>query len=268
MTITVEETPKSRAASVGDSTVYTLRYIISGTENEAAAMNALAAKNGLYHPRQPFLIRDSWEVDPIPGTDRWYGIIRYSSGSYQNSEEEVFSFDTSGGTQHITQSIQTIQRYAPPGKTAPNHFGAIGVVGGDVRGVDIVVPVFHFSERHYFSDSKVTDAYKKALRDTTGKVNNAFFRGNEAGEVLFRGAQGSKTGNDKWEITFNFSASENLIDITIGSITGIAKQGWQYLWVLYEDAVDDTAKSLIKQPSAVYIEQVYQQADFSVLELD
>jgi hypothetical protein len=37
------------------------------------------------------------------------------------------SFDTGGGTTHITQSVQTIASYAPPGEDPPDFQGAIGV---------------------------------------------------------------------------------------------------------------------------------------------
>lgn len=62
---------------------------------------------------------------------------------------ETFSFDTGGGAQHITQSLANVARYAPPGQTAPNFKGAIGVTADSVEGVDITVPVYHFAETHY-----------------------------------------------------------------------------------------------------------------------
>jgi hypothetical protein len=45
-----------------------------------------------------------------------------------------------GGTQHITQSLATIQKYAAAG-TAPDFGGAIGVTHDSVEGVDITVPM-------------------------------------------------------------------------------------------------------------------------------
>ena len=48
----------------------------------------------------------------------------------------VLGLQAGGGTQHITQSIATIQKYAPPGKTAPDFKGAIGVTHDSVEGVD------------------------------------------------------------------------------------------------------------------------------------
>jgi len=44
-------------------------------------------------------------------------------------------------------------RQRPPGKTAPDFKGAIGVTHDNVEGVDIAVPVYSFSETHYLADS-------------------------------------------------------------------------------------------------------------------
>ncbi|MBC7077795.1 MAG: hypothetical protein H5T92_05745 [Synergistales bacterium] len=85
--------------------------------------------------------------------------------------------------------------------------------------------------------------------------------------MLFLGASGSKRGEEDWEITFRFAASPNATGLTVGEITGIAKKGWEYLWVRYADDVDDDAKVLVKRPIAVYVEQVYQYGDFSQLEI-
>jgi len=69
---------------------------------------------------------------------------------------------------------------------------AIGVTDTGVEGVEIVVPVYNFSETHYLPDGQVTQGYKLTLFGLTGKVNNGSFRGFAAGEVLFLGASGSK----------------------------------------------------------------------------
>ena len=108
----------------------------------------------------------------------------------------------------------------------------------------------------------MTASYKAILRSLTGKVNNASFKGFSAGEVLFLGASGSKRGDDDWEISFRFAASENRSYITVGDITGVAKKGWEYMWVRYADAEDDEAKAIVKKPVAVYIEKVYEEGSF------
>ena len=184
----------------------------------------------------------------------------------QENPEPTFAFDTGGGTQHITQSLVTQGRYGPSASTA--LAGAIGFDGQNVNGVDITVPVYQFSETQFFIPSYVTQAYKLGLMSTTGTVNQAPFRGFNAGEVLFLGASGTRKGlavADPWEISFKFAAQENQDALTVGGISGISKRGWDYLWVQYGADVDPTAKVLIKKPIAVYVEKVYPDGDFSWL---
>ncbi len=195
------------------------------------------------------------------GSGVWEGIARF--GPPQS--ETTFSFETGGGSQHIVQSIANVARYALAGSTAPDFHGAIGVTSDSVEGVDIQVPVYTFAETHLVPISLVTQSYKLTLFQLTGKVNNSGFKGFAAGEVLFLGASGSKRGFDDWEITFRFAASPNSTGLTVGDISGIDKEGWQYLWIRYEDEEDLPSKTLIKRPTSVYIEQVYHYGNFSLL---
>lgn len=134
-----------------------------------------------------------------------------------------------------------------------------------VDGPTITVPVYHFAEVHYLAPEVVTDAYKATLFALTGKVNDATFRNFAQGECLFLGAAGSKRGGGDWEITYRFAASPNVSGLTIGDITGIAKKGWEYLWVRYADAEDTAAKALVKKSIAVYVEKVYELGNFTLL---
>jgi hypothetical protein len=269
MAVIVEEKMESREVTTGDNASAILRYIIRGTADSDEVKAALYAASPIFFDG---LVRLSREISPVfvdvanPDISIWDGTVRYGVRRREpETGQSQFSFDTGGGTQHITQSLRTVYGYAPPGRTAPNFHGAIGVTKDSVEGVDITVPVYNFSETHYLDNVYVTGAYKVNLFRLTGKVNNASFRGLAAGEVLFLGASGSKRGKDDWEITFRFCASPNRTNITIGNITGIAKKGWEYMWVRYEDVEDTEAQSLVKRPLAVYVEQVYEYGDFSCL---
>lgn len=98
-----------------------------------------------------------------------------------------------------------------------------------VEGVDIDVPVYHFSETHYLPltcrpeqssvvakrprprrgrrhvkglpDAIVTPAYSGTQFNLTGKVNGGAFKGFAAGECLFLGAAGAKRGSGDWPLT-------------------------------------------------------------------
>jgi hypothetical protein len=105
---------------------------------------------------------------------------------------------------------------------------------------------------------------KNTLFALTGKVNDDTFKGLAAGECLFLGASGTlRDSGEDWEITYSFAASPNRTGITVGSITSIAKKGWEYLWVEYGEATSNNR--LIKVPVSVHVEQVYESGDFAGL---
>ena len=238
-------------------------YIVSGTDDDIVAKSSLAAATPTLYGG---LVRQTLQVEPV-GPDMWEGVVRYGKAENQQSEpgESSFAFDTGGGTQHITQSLQTIGRYP---NNAPDFGGAIGVTHDNVEGVDITIPVYQFSETHYLPASVVTPSYRGTLFYLTGKVNSGSFRGLQPGECLFLGASGSRRGTsaaDDWEITFRFAGSPNVSGLQVGDIGGINKKGWEYMWVRYQDAEDEDAHVLIKKPIAVYIEKVYEQANLGGL---
>ena len=251
-----------------------LGYLITGTTDAGEARTALLEAAPTAHGGLP---RVDGEVDEMPGLQQrggaFLGRVSYGYGSGSappEPEDSTFSFDTGGGTQHITQSLATIGKYAPPDQTAPDFQGAIGVTKDGVQGVDITVPVYQWSETHYFTASQVTEAYKAKLSRLTGSANNATFKGFQAGEVLFLGARGSRPGDDPadlWQIAFSFAASKNATGLTVGPITGINKKGWEYLWVLYREAEDEDAKALVQRPIAAYVEQVLLLDTFADLQI-
>jgi len=75
-----------------------------------------------------------------------------------------------------------------------------------------------------------------------------------AGENLYLGGSGGVVDGEV-EITHKFSASQNATGLSVGGISGIAKKGWEYLWILLEDSVSQN--TLVKVARGVYVEQVY-----------
>ena len=285
MPITVEEKYDSRQSTTGSNAQVTLTYIASGSDDDLAIKSAVESFAPETYDGLP---RQSVQIEPI-SEEYWDASVRYaeattsssgtSGGPEPGSGEYTYSFDTMGGTQHITQSLDTVGSYADSSiPSAPNFNGAIGVSNtngnAEVQGVDITVPIYNFSETHYLTVEQVTPEYKGTLFQLTGKVNNATFRGLAAGECLFLGASGTLHGTETdtettgdWEITYRFAASPNKTGITIGNISGIAKKGWEYLWVRYADVEDMDAMAMVKRPIAAYVEQVYEDADFSLLDI-
>jgi hypothetical protein len=270
MPVTVAEKFASRA---GDNSSIDLLYVVSGTDDDVAARTALASSAPATYSG---LVRDddSVHVEPV-GAGVWDGKVRYIKPSYQApaTGDASFSFDTTGGTQHITQSKQTISKTAASG-TAPDFGGAIGVTQDSVEGVDLTIPVFTFSLTRYTAAANMSQTYIGQLYSLTGKVNSAPWTVNvdgvqltfAVGEALFLGASGGKRRSENdWEIGFRFAASPNATNLTIGSITVPSKKGWEYLWVRYEDAEDETAQAIVKRPVAAYVEKVYDEGNFALL---
>ncbi len=237
-------------------------YLVFGAENAAEAKVAVGAEAPTLYEE---MSRSEVEVEEFPNlTGVYQGSVRYSKSSGNNlASEPTFRFETRGGSQKVTQSLATT-RY---GDGAANAGGAIGATADAVEGTDITVPIYTFSESHTFSDSDVTTAYKSILFSATGTVNAATFKGLAAGEALFLGAAGNRQGDGNWTIDFAFAGSPNISGLSVGDISGIAKKGWEYLWVRYQAAEDTTAKLLVQKPVGVYVEQVYRSANFAALNI-
>lgn len=267
MAILVEEHFDSRASEIGKQSSVELRYIIRSDPpapfDDVAARNALlAAAPEQYDPWGLgvfFLLRKSIVLRPT-GYHTWEALVRYGPTDALNE-----TFDTTGGMQHIVTSRETVGRYGPKASAATGKM--IGATRDNVEGVDIIVPVHRFTETYLRLDDEMTVPYKVAVARLTGTVNNMTFRGFAKGECLFLGVVGTRRGDGNWELAFHFGVSPNLTGLSIGEITGIEKRGWDYLWVRFEDAVDEYAYCLIKRPVAVYVERVYDYANWTPLEI-
>jgi len=218
-------------------------YLLSGSDETYDGLPKTSAK--LSERRGDFL---------------YVGTVTYSAPATEDDYE--YEFDTTGGTTKITQSIATVNSYAASG-TAPNFQGAIGVTKDGVEGCEIVAPAYAWQETYEFDNALLTESYRNGLAALTGTVCSGSFRGYPAGEVRFDGATGRRKNSSKTSVTFKFTQSPNASGLTIGSISSVAKKGWEYLWVLYEESSDENR--LVKRPVAVYVEQVYKYVSWSGL---
>jgi len=174
----------------------------------------------------------------------------------------AITFDTSGGSAHVTIS-KAQAKYPAPGKNLSDNVG-IGYNGQDCEGVDMVIPQFAWTETYEVPAANIDFTYAATIASCTGKVNASAFRGFARGEVLFVGASGGNQKDDvNAEIQFSFSASPNATALTIGNVTGVNKEGWQYAWIYYENDAD--ANNRFKTPKGVYVEQIYDYTNFSVM---
>lgn len=272
------------------SSTYQKSYKVFGTTDDTvvhAEANANISANLAYwqYPGQPNvqLRAESYSVNYL-GDDAWQVTISYEkTGADDDGQTDPLrrsrSFDTSGGTQHITQADggkitstgTTTTRTGTETRfpsNAPSMNSAIGVDGDSVAGVDIVVPALSWTESYDVPSAYVTAAYIRRVAALTGTTNDATFRGFAAGEVLFTGCSGNQDwdadrGDGPWSLSYKFVASPNVTGQTIGTIENISKKGHDYLWVRYEDSV--SGSDLIKRPKYVYVNTVYKEGAFSGL---
>ena len=272
MSYVIIEARESGAGTDGDDKSRERIYKVFGTDSDAIA-RALARSAAPY--TIDGLKIKSVSAVPMNGERRWTATVSYGK---QDEEEPggggTISFETGGGSQHITQSIRTVGQYkgSSESESIPKTGGAIGLTKDSVEGVDVQVPQFTWQETHTFDAERISTEYIAGLFNLTAKTNDAPFKAFKTGEVLFLGSSGSQNNEETVEITFHFSASPNKTGLEIGdaaspygAITGIAKKGWEYLWIMYEDADDDDAKLFKKVPRFVFVEQVYYDGDFSAL---
>lgn len=172
-----------------------------------------------------------------------------------------FSFDTQGGTRHITQSRETRHRIKRDGgaESAPDLNHAIGASRDKVEGCDIVTGDLKWSVT--FKGVPVTHRYLRKLKAMTGTINDREFISREEQELLFLGASGNFRAGDGWVVTYSFLESENLEAEEIApGIVFEPKMGHDYQWAMYEDSSSTTFA--FQAPIAGYCERVYKVKDF------
>jgi hypothetical protein len=219
-----------------------------------------------------YLVADDCEVWEVGDNGPWYGIAQYAPiGAAQVEDDTSFEFDTGGGTQHLMASYSTVGAYGTnldgAAAAVTDNGGLIGVVNGGVEGVDVPVGSLVFTVTRNKPISAMNASYLDILADMVGRINSGTFAGTSddgvafsyvAGEVMFFGARGGVRQN-KAVISFTFGVSMNKTGLTVGEIAGIAKKGWEYMWVRYADT------DVSKEAKAVYVEQVGLPGDFTTL---
>jgi hypothetical protein len=269
MAAEIGERPNSRPFTVSrePSDERSLHYWVKGTNDEVEVETLLQLTAPATYPGTADLIQESYRVEPHEDGFSWDCVVNYALERIKY----VRSFDTTGGTAHVTQSKENIGNYAlnAPPDTAPDYEGAINVVDADnVEGVDIPVGSLVYQEVHVVDADYIDVAYMKLVRRLSGKTNLTTFRGFEIGEMLFKGATGGERNKDKWELTFKWDINEeDPATIDIGddiSIPGTDKKPWFYLWVHYDKKKDDVAtrKKLIRRPDSAHIERLFDAAEF------
>lgn len=261
----VDEKPDSRSGTDGES--YRFVFTVLEEDDPTAAIAAVLAEvpltfDGLVLQRCTYqeIAEEHYEVT-----------VPY--GKAQEEEEQATGsvtrdFQIALESAHIVRSRATINSYAKSGSTAPNYKQAINVQkDGTVEGTDVLVPTYGFGVTIRPENSAVTEAYRLLAAQLVGMVNLTEFEGFDPGQVLFAGASGGERNPEDSELRLEFLVRRNETSLTIGEIEDIEKDGWDYLWCLYdkkeEGAGDD--KRIVLDPVAVYVEEIFPRGDLTVL---
>ena len=242
-------------------------YNIYGTDDEDTARDYLLATLAPTTVNSiPRVGRDCDVVELGPSTWMGTAVYRDDSGQLQDVGDNQYSFETAGGREKLMIARTHIADYVRSGGgNAMQYFGLINFdKSRGLSGVEIEAPTFAFQETHVINSAFVDQSYKLDLADLTATMNDDTFRGFSNGEVLFRGARGTKRSGTDWEISYMFAASPNRSSFSIGhgayTISVTAKLGWDYLWVSYEEKTVDTWS--VDLPHTAHVEQVFADGDF------
>jgi len=292
MAITLTERVDSRESTTGLNRSIILHYILEGTADDMTAKRELLAATPTiydYLTRGDVRVLAIW-VNEDTDEGAWDCTVPYVSNIIQPGDYTT-SFDTTGGTQHISHigeygsddELRTISKWPPE---ATDYHGAIGVTGDGAdmtaEGVDVVAPIYQWTEVHNLPDSVVTPEYRQMVFVLTGRFNQDVFREFLPGEVLFMGGVGDKhglmeDGQSDWQVAFSFAAqlTVGVLDeritvarpekMTIGDIVVTQKYGWDYLWAHYRRT--PTASQMGVKADGAYVERVCRPGDFNWLQI-
>lgn len=263
------------ATDLSEAITSTLAAATAASEDTITSGGATLYQNGVDFT---FISRSA------DGTYNYETSIKYGPLRQQLSPINTVkvSYDTTGGTVH-TSLAQSETVYTASGGTAPSYDKIIGVQEDSVDGTDVTAPVFNFVVTVVLDRSDVPDPGD--VFALTGKYNAATFTVTDtatsevysflAGEVTFLGGRHPDPRSDGLiEMTYVFTASPNIINKTIGDITGIDKLGAQYIWVRFKDDRRGTGVDRVtaRKPVHVVVNDVTANGDdpsgdFSVLNI-
>ena len=289
MPVTAIEAHQSRKIGA-DFREYT--YVVTGTDDEVAAQNAVAAQRPQYLaiPNPNRLNASDQAVitlhqkvtaeQEIDGSDMgkhtWRAVMRYEPVE-KESEDDDDDYNNGGGgsssldplnysisittnTANVKVALEQSKTIAS-GETDPGDFGNwIGVVrngsGFDIQGVDCIFPQATLEIERRYRLSQWNAKVRQIIRKV-GAVNSGGFEGFGAEEALFAGARVQKT---KSYITVNYQFLINQTDdVNIPGVGNIRKKGWRYIWV-YSRINEETG--IGTKAVAVYVARVYKSVDF------
>ena len=261
MAVIFDQKPTTGAANLAAGTVVH-EYQLIGTAGEFPTETEAAA---YLWANTPIFFEGAWLQDigiKPQGNGLYFVTCPY--GPYPRTPTTGSSlrinFSTTGGTVHISASRGMVASYKPAAAAAPTDRV---IIGQDGAGAEITVPVQLRSYIFNYESGIVTESAMDYWESLTGVVNAAAWRNRPAGEVLFLGADGDTTiaADSSSAVTFNFAMSRNKTGQTIGSISGIAKDGHDLIDIhTLETTISGENVQVEKY---VFIQRVYERLNFT-----
>lgn len=201
--------------------------------------------------------------------------INSSSYSLPEVEDSDFTFETAGGSAHITHALARLGAARYDNGTPVNYGLAINPQeDGSSGGCDIITPTLSFNISLSLPKSWFSLPYRLAIANATGCVNTSDWGGFAAGCLLFKGVNAKATWMKwtapngmamrdwYWRASFSFEAAA-AVSVVVGSST-LTARGWDYMSqarTSYADASGNT----VSAAEQVDVLQVYPEYDFSLL---
>jgi len=170
------------------------------------------------------------------------------------------AWDTTGNTERIYQA-RSEEKFGD----GPDFEEAINVNGMRVEGLDRVAPGMRYSETWVVPATLAFNCnYLGNVFRLTGTTNKSKFRCFDPGEALFLGARCQWQGEQPFaSITFDFDCRPNVTDFYVKGIQTFPKKGWEYVWIRYQDDVNDS--TLIRRPIAAYKNKIYEDKEWDAM---
>ncbi len=278
MAITVEETEESRALRDGyeaNQKVIELEFI--AWDMSEVSVNPVTVKAAV-----SAVVNASPYGDPLYGlylqTINLRPLTRYAFmasvvyGVYEPPKinQIRFGFNTAGGTEHITHSLSTINRYAATGEPVATNFNqALNVTRDGVHGTQRGVGQLAFWVSGYFDPDDWTATDWLNLADLSFTYNSSTWHGWPAKHVLFEYAEAPEVilgQSDLVPVKFYFKARRPKAIAPAAGISFTADP-WDYIWHYYVPTTDNAAKRLAQKIASTNREQLFSAADLSLLGL-
>lgn len=264
--------------TAGSRTTDEINYLVLNPPSKESAMSAVIASAPSAHGGLPLKeVRFGGYVgDGNIEATAVYGSETEDGDSGYDEETPTMSFDCGGGTKHLVYCGGS-QRTAYRSSDCKDPGNAIGWNGksGDaceIAGVDIPTAQFRLTYTKVMTRAAAQDvSFMRACGSLVGKVNDATFKGWNAGEVMFLGASFSAPtkGREKVVVTFNFSVQPNESNVSVAGHSVGNVDGYDYIWTIPKTKTVSSGGVVTPQldVEGVFVAQVCERASFGALGL-